>query len=64
MRTVSSILSHYNSDVLTYENCCETCEEGKCGASITPTEVVTACELYKGRTDGTPGARSDERGCI
>lgn len=64
MRTVSSILAHYNSDVLTYENCCETCEEGKCGASITPTEVVTACELYKGRSDGTPGARSDERGCI
>jgi hypothetical protein len=62
MRTVSSILSHYYSDVLTYENCCEKCEEGKCGA--TPTEIVTACEMYKGRTDGTPGARSDERGCI
>jgi hypothetical protein len=65
MRTASrSILAHYNSDVLTFENCCEKCEEGKCDGAITPTEIVTACELYKGRTDGTPGARSDERGCI
>lgn len=62
MQTPSSILHHYQSDILTYENCCERCEEAKCGA--TPSEIVTACEMYKGRTDGTPGARSDERGCI
>ena len=62
MRTVSSILDHYNSDILTNENCCEKCEVCKCGS--TPSETKTACELYVGRTDGTPGARSDERGCI